>query len=73
MVLGNLSERTSVLKAIDEFDRVGRTAFLQKYGFGPSKKYWIRHKGRSYDSKAIAGAAHGHQHPADRVTSGRGL
>jgi hypothetical protein len=50
--------RTSVLRAIDEFDRTGRNAFLRKYGFHRSRKYLIEHRGRLYDSKAIYGVAH---------------
>jgi len=57
-----LSELTSssVLKAIEEFDQLGRDSFLKKYGFGKARGYVLRKDGRSYDSKAIAGAAHGY-------------
>ncbi|GLY74093.1 HNH endonuclease signature motif containing protein [Actinoallomurus iriomotensis] len=50
----------AVLAAIAEFDRLGRDAFLKKYGFDSSRWYWLRYDGGRYDSKAIAGAAHGH-------------
>ena len=50
--------RPAVEQAIDEFDRIGRQAFLAKYGFGPAREYFIVHNGGRYDSKAIAGAAH---------------
>lgn len=52
--------REAVLAAIAEFDRLGRDAFLEKYGFDSSRRYWLRYEGARYDSKAIAGAAHGH-------------
>lgn len=52
-------DHAAVLRAIDEFDRLGRNAFLQQYGFGPSRAYFLSHGGRFYDSKAIIGAAHG--------------
>jgi 5-methylcytosine-specific restriction protein A len=52
--------REAVLAAIAEFDRLGRDGFLEKYGFDPSRRYWLRYDGARYDSKAIAGAAHGH-------------
>lgn len=52
--------RPSVLQAIAEFDRLGRDAFLRKYGFGRSTGYFLSHDGTLYDSKAIAGAAHGY-------------
>ena len=59
MTLADLS-RESVLRAIGEFNRLGRTAFLEKYGFGPARSYVVVHDGHQYDSKAIAGAAHGY-------------
>ncbi len=46
-------------RAVEEFDRLGRRAFLERYGFGPSRTYHLVVDGRSYDSKAIVGAAHG--------------
>jgi hypothetical protein len=59
MSLSDLN-RSAVLKAIEEFDRVGRRAFLKKYGFGMARDYVLVRNGHSYDSKAIAGAAHGY-------------
>jgi Domain of unknown function (DUF3883) len=49
----------SINDAINEFDRLGRAAFLKKYGFGRAREFYLAHEGRVYDSKAIAGAAHG--------------
>ena len=49
-----------VEKALDEFDEIGRTAFLAKYEFGESKSHYIVREGNQYDAKAIVGAAHGH-------------
>ncbi len=51
---------SSVLKALEEFDRIGRDAFLDKFGFGKAHDYFLVKDGVSYDSKAIAGAAHGY-------------
>jgi hypothetical protein len=51
--------REAVVAAISEFDALGRDAFLDKYGFGPARSYFLIHEGKRYDSKAIAGAAHG--------------
>ncbi len=65
MSLNDLTESTAVLKAIEEADALGRRAFLNKYGFGPSREYFLKHDGNLYDSKAIVGAAHGFQHPAE--------
>src|SRR4051794_37651503 len=61
MALRDLSDPAAVVAALDEFDRIGRTAFLEKYGFGPARRYLVRRNGALYDSKAIAAAAHSHQ------------
>lgn len=61
MVMNDLSDPNAVLQAIAEFDELGREAFLVKYGFGHARDYFIQHKGKAYDSKAVAGAAHGFQ------------
>lgn len=63
MGLEELTSRDAVLQAIEEFDRLGRGAFLAKYGYGGAKRYRILHEGREYDLKAIAGAARGFQYP----------
>ena len=65
MGLGDLTSRQAVLDAMAEFDRLGRDAFLDKYGFGKARDYFLVDDGRSYDSKAIVGAAHGYQFPKD--------
>jgi hypothetical protein len=64
MALADLTESTAVLRAIEEADALGRQSFLDKYGFGPSRDYFLSYGGKLYDSKAIVGAAHGYQHPA---------
>jgi 5-methylcytosine-specific restriction enzyme A len=50
----------SVHRAIAEFDEIGREAFLKRYGYRRSRAYFLVHNGAKYDSKAVAGAAHGH-------------
>ncbi|MGW3423344.1 HNH endonuclease [Streptomyces phaeochromogenes] len=52
--------REAILWAIEECDRLGRTAFLETYGFKEAQSYLLLHDGREYDSKAIAGVAHGY-------------
>ena len=64
MSLSDIRSKQPVLAAIAEFDRLGRDRFLEKYGFGHSRSYWLVHDGRQYDSKAIVGAAHGYARPA---------
>lgn len=56
-----LSDLTTVAvnQATQEFDLLGRDAFLKKYGFGRARSYMLQANGHSYDSKAIVGAAHG--------------
>jgi 5-methylcytosine-specific restriction protein A len=51
---------SAVNMAISEFDKLGRLAFLKKYGFGPARGYFLEKNGTQYDSKAVAGAAHGY-------------
>ena len=65
MALSDLSDRQAVLSALKEFDDLGQADFLTKYGFGPARQYFLLHGGSRYDSKAIAGAAHGYQFPDD--------
>lgn len=50
----------SVIKATEEFDQVGRDAFLAQNGFGRSRSYFLKLNGNLYDSKAIVGVAHGY-------------
>lgn len=61
--MADLTNREAVLDAIREYDELGRDAFLEKYGFGLSKRYFIEVNGKRYESKAIAGVALGKQHP----------
>jgi hypothetical protein len=63
MALADIRNPESVRQAISEFRRVGRTAFLKKYGFGPAREYFVVHDGGRFDSKAVIGAAHGHEYP----------
>jgi 5-methylcytosine-specific restriction enzyme MrcB-like protein/EVE domain-containing protein/dynein-related subfamily AAA family protein len=63
MALSDLTSRESVEQALEEFDELGREAFLTKYGFGRARRYFVRRNGNYYDSKAIVGAAVGFQYP----------
>ena len=60
----NIRNAASVRRAVDEFDSVGRNAFLAKYGFGRARRYFLVIGERLYDSKAIVGAAYGYEFPA---------
>ena len=48
----------AVRQAIAEYDRIGQDTFLNTYGFGKARDYFVVRNGQSYDSKAIAGVAH---------------
>lgn len=61
-MLADLTNPQAVLAAMKECDSLGREAFLAKHGFGEARSYFLEYGGRRYDSKAIAGVAHGHQH-----------
>ena len=63
MTLGDVTSRDAVFAAVTEFDQLGRLGFLEKYGFGKARSYFLVHEGGHYDSKAIVGSAHGHQYP----------
>jgi len=57
-----LTDRSAVEAAIDECDRIGRAAFLDKHGFGEATTYFLVTEDGRYDSKAIFGVAYGIQH-----------
>lgn len=63
MAFADVNDRAAVLQAVQEFDRIGRDAFLKKYGIGRAKDYFLVVDGKRYDSKAIFGAAHSYQFP----------
>lgn len=65
--LSQLQSPASVQAAIDEFVSLGRAAFLDRYGFGKSRDLLVRdpRTGELCDSKAIVGAAYGHQFPQE--------
>jgi MoxR-like ATPase len=62
---GGLTDPDAVHQAVNEFDEVGREAFLAKYGYGPAREYFLDIDGQHYDSKAIVGAAYTYQHPIE--------
>jgi hypothetical protein len=46
--LAKLNDRAAVLSAIAEFDKIGREAFLEKYGFGQAMSYFVGSCGNSW-------------------------
>ncbi|WP_181905820.1 hypothetical protein [Microbacterium bovistercoris] len=71
----SLTDPNAVDEAIAEFDRIGRFAFLEKYGFGEATEYFLVTDDGLYDSKAIFGVAYGNQHGTplgnDEFTGGK--
>lgn len=65
--LSCLQSPSAVQSALDEFSKLGRTAFLARYGFGKSRDFLVRNpaSGELCDSKAIVGAAFGFQYPGE--------
>lgn len=61
MSLAFLSDPAAVLKAMEQFDRIGRGAFLSQHGYGQAQNWYVRRGKKLYDSKAIAGVAVGIQ------------
>ena len=66
--IARLTSRQAVEDALEEFDRLGRFVFLDKYGFGEAKEYFLVTESGSYDSKAIFAAAYEREHGI-RLTS----
>jgi len=56
-------QRSAVLRAVEEFNRLGRERFLELYNYGKAKQYFLKLDGKFYDSKAILGVAHKYQFP----------
>jgi MoxR-like ATPase len=64
-MINRITDPTAVELAMDEFDRLGREAFLEKYGFSRANRYFVKRGAKRYDSKAIYGVAHEIQFPED--------
>jgi hypothetical protein len=50
--------RDDVLRAIQEYDRLGPEQFFSEHGFGPSRSYELVWDERRYPHKAILGVAY---------------
>lgn len=60
-----ITDRNAVERAMDEFDEIGRHAFLKKHGFGPARRFFVLPDEKKYNSKAIYGAAHKNEFTED--------
>ncbi|MGY1640050.1 hypothetical protein ACI782_02820 [Geodermatophilus sp. SYSU D00703] len=61
--LSDLTDQSAVVAAVAEFKRLGRPAFLAKYGFAESRVYFAWVDGEHIDSKALVAAIWAHQYP----------
>jgi hypothetical protein len=50
--------RDDVLRAIQEYDRLGPDGFFSEHGFAPTTTYRLVWEGRTYPPKAILGTAY---------------
>ncbi|MGN6130191.1 MAG: hypothetical protein ACTHOK_07600 [Nocardioidaceae bacterium] len=51
-------DRSHVLAAIAECDRLGSREFLRRHGFGRARGYMLWQGGQEYDAPALLGAAY---------------
>jgi hypothetical protein len=58
MVLWDNVTRADVLRAIEEYDRLGPEAFFSEHGFAPTTTYDLVWDERRYPPKAILGTAY---------------
>ncbi len=63
--LSDLTSVAAIQAALDEYERLGKEAFLRKYGFREANNYLVRNPRTQglADSKAIAGVALAYQYP----------
>ena len=54
LALADLTAADAVLRALDEFDEIGRDQFLSKYGFGTARSYFLVRDGRAYEQLVMA-------------------
>ena len=50
--------RDDVIRAIQEYDRLGPDQFYAQHGFAPTTTYELIHDNRSYPPKAVLGTAY---------------
>jgi len=58
MVTWDRVTRSDVLRAIQEYDRLGAEQFFSDHGFGPTTTYELIWEKQAYPPKAILGAAY---------------
>ena len=58
MVTWDHVTRAEVLRAIEDYDRLGPERFFSEHGFAPTTTYELAWEGRRYPPKAILGTAY---------------
>ncbi|MFF8572812.1 HNH endonuclease [Streptomyces sp. NPDC015408] len=72
MATTGLTDTSIVRRVVQEYDDMGRDAFLDGHRFERANQYYLQVGGRLYDAKAIANVAYRYEHqaPDARVISG---
>ena len=70
MAVKDIGKR-AVEVAIEEYGRIHREAMLEKYGGGPSRKWYLKVGDRLCDQKLIVRAAHVHQGLGELAPAGK--
>ena len=75
MVAWDHVTRAHVLRAIEEYDRLGPERFFSEHGFAPTTTYELAREKRRYPPKAILGTAYefatGHRLGSDDFEGGK--
>jgi putative restriction endonuclease len=71
MFVDELTESTAVLRAAEEYRRLGQRAFLKKHGIGAVYRYHVVVDDQLHDAAAIAGVAFNYQHSSRETDSPR--
>jgi 5-methylcytosine-specific restriction protein A len=69
--LTELTDRSAVQQALEEFLELGRDRFLARYGLERSRDYFVPFRGVLCDSKPILAVAYRNQHPERGLLSVR--
>lgn len=67
--ISEIKTKESILEAINEYDKLGKKAFLEKYNYKESTKYFLYYNNKLYDSKAIVGVSYKYEYPTEKYLS----
>lgn len=69
MIAWDRVSRADVVRAMEEYDRLGPERFFAEHGFAPTTTYELASNGRLYPPKAILGTAYAFA-TGERLASG---